>query len=284
MKALKRIMAVMLSAMFVVLCFAGCSSSGTAEEITSETMLIAYTEDNAPFIYEENGEVKGFDVEVFETIFDNIKNEFKNYKFVKVDSDYVIGETVYTVDADGNDCIAYVMVGGVQKDVDDVNEAYSFTEDVINDRIIAVTKDGYGVTDYTKLNGKDVGVVSDAAITAFDKHTTIKNGCKSVNQYEDFATAAADLESGKINAIIVDEFTYYTADAGTDSYIVLDGELDNISYVYAVAKWDWYKDSLNEAIYELQSPDYNDADEFTPIVEKYFGYDASSFTYVPVED
>ena len=132
--------------------------------------------------------------------------------------------------------------------MDDVNEAYSFTEDVINDRIIAVTKDGYGVTDYTKLNGKDVGVVSDAAITAFDKHTTIKNGCKSVNQYEDFATAAADLESGKINAVIVDEFTYYTTDAGTDSYIVLDGELDNISYVYAVAKWDWYKDSLKEAI------------------------------------
>ena len=39
-------------------------------------------------------------------------------------------------------------------------------------------------------------------------------------------------------------------------------------------KGDWVVENWNEAIYELKSPDYNDKDEFTPMVEKYFGYKA----------
>ena len=43
-------------------------------------------------------------------------------------------------------------------------------------------------------------------------------------------------------------------------------------------KGDLVVENWNEAIYELKSPDYNDKDEFTPMVEKYFGYNASTFT------
>ncbi len=284
MKITKKILAVMLSAMLIVLCFAGCSQSGPAEEITAETMLIAYTEDNAPFVYEENGEVKGFDVELFETIFKDVKNEFKNYKFVKVDKDYKIGEDVYCVDDNGENCIAYVMIGGVQKDVGSVNENYTFSEDVINDRIITITTDKSGITSYASLEGKTVGVVTGVAKTALDKHTAIKNNCKTVQEYkaEDIAAALADLDAGKINALVVDEFVYHSAEKAAE-YKILDGELDNISYAYLFKKWDWYNDAINEAIYELKSPEYNDADEFTPIVEKYFGYNASSFEYNPPE-
>ncbi len=284
MKITKKILAVMLSVITVVLCFAGCSKSGPAEKITAKTMLIAYTEDNAPFIYEENGEIKGFDVELFEKIFDNVKNEFKDYKFVKVDKDYKIGEDVYCVDDNGENCIAYVMVGGVKKDTGSVNENYTFSEDVINDRIITVTTDRSGISNYASLEGKNIGVIAGVAKTALDNHTAIKNGCKSVKEYkaEDIAAALADLDAGKINALVVDEFVYYTAEKSAE-YKILDGELDNISYAYLFKKWDWYNDAINEAIYELKSPDYNDADEFTPIVEKHFGYNASSFEYDPPE-
>lgn len=284
MKMAKKIMAVMLSAMFAVLCFAGCSQSGPAEKITAKTMLIAYTEDNAPFIYEENGEVKGFDVKLFETIFKDIKNEYKDYKFIKVDKDYKIGEDVYCVDDNGENCIAYVMIGGVQKDVGAVNENYTFSEDVINDRIITVTTDKSGIENYASLEGKTVGVITGVAKTAFDKHTSIQNGCKAIQEYsaDSISNALADLDAGKINALVVDEFVYHTAEKAAE-YKILEGELDNISYAYAFKKWDWYNDAVNEAIYELKSPDYNDADEFTPIVEEYFGYNASSFEYTPPE-
>ena len=101
---------------------------------------------------------------------------------------------------------------------------------------------------------------------------------KSIKAYADTASALADLKAGKIDMLVVDEFNFNTAQDKDDFY-VFSGELDTISYVYSFKKWDWYADSINEAIYELKSPDYNDADEFTPIVEKYFGYNASSFDY-----
>lgn len=285
MKISKRITAALLSIMLIVLCFAGCSKSEQAEEITAETLLVAYTGDNAPFIYEENGELKGFDVDIIKKIFDNVKNDYKNYQFVKVDADYKIGEDVYCVDKNGKECIAYVMVGGVQKDKGDINNLYTFTNDIINNRIITITKSGYGIADYNDLNGKEIGVVTDSAKAALNKNAAIKNGCKAVTEYNaaDVSNALADLEAGKIKALVIDEFSFRVLE-NTDNYSILNGELDTISYVYAFKKWDWYVDPFNEAIYELKSPEYNDADEFTPIVEEHFGYNASSFDYEPVEE
>ena len=37
--------------------------------------------------------------------------------------------------------------------------------------------------------------------------------------------------------------------------------------------------TINEAIREIKSEDYGDGDEFTPIVKKYFKYNASKFDY-----
>ena len=281
MKSFKRVLAFILSAMFIVLCFSGCSSSEAASEITDETMLIAYTEENKPFIYtDDKGNLTGFDVEVFEKIFKDIKNDYKNYKFVQVEEGYKVGEDAAYTDSEGNEYIAYVMVGGIAKNSGSFNKDYTFTNDIIDNRIIAVGYAGNGANQYTFANIKDVnaGVVSEAAKTALDKNTAVKSNMKSIKEYADSASALADLKAGKIDMLVVDEFNFNTAQDKDDFY-VFSGELDTISYVYSFKKWDWYADSINEAIYELKSPDYNDADEFTPIVEKYFGYNASSFDY-----
>ena len=284
MKKLTKALSVLLCALFIGSCFAGCSSSGNADEITDKTMLIAYTEENKPFIYtDENGKLTGFDVEVFEKIFDDIKNEAKNYKFVKVDEGYRVGEDPAYIDDDGNEYIAYVMIGGVQKNVGTFNEDFTFSDDIIDNRIITVTAKGAKIADYTDLEGKTAGVVTKQAEAALEKNAAIKGSLKSVKTYKDIKSALADLDAGKINVVVVDEFSFNVLD-NKDSYTVLNGELDTLSYVYAFKKYDWYVEAINEAVYELQSPDYNDKDEFTPIVEKYFGYDASSFDYAPVED
>lgn len=281
MKAMKKFVSVFLCAMLVVLCFAGCSSEGEAGEITDETLLVAYTAENKPFIYtDENGKLTGFDVDLIETIFDDVKNDYKNYKFIQVDEDYRVGEDAAYTDSEGNEYIAYVMVGGVAKDNGSVNKDCTFTENIIDNRVIAVTAEGSKVTSYAAFGGAKAGVLSDAAKTALDKNFAVKNELKGVNEYDDTAAALADLKSGKIDVLIIDEFNFNAAQ-GKDEFTVLDGELDTVSYAYAFKKWDWYNDSFNEAIYELKSPDYNDADEFTPIVEKYFGYNASNFEYNP---
>ncbi|MCH5320145.1 MAG: transporter substrate-binding domain-containing protein [Eubacterium sp.] len=285
MKNMKKVVAVLLSAIFVMLCFAGCSSSNNiAEEITDKTMLIAYTAEKAPFIYTgEDGNLTGFDVELMGKIFNNIKYDYKNYKFVQVEEDYRIGEDTAYTDEDGNDYIAYVMVGGIEKNTGSFNKDHTFTKDIIDNRVIAVTTNDSKISTYADLGGVNAGVVSDTAMTALDKNAVIKDGMKSVKDYADAASAIADLKAGKIDVIIIDEFTFNVTE-GIDGLKVLDSELDTISYVYAFQKWDWIEEAYNEAIYELKSAEYNDADEFTPIVEKYFGYNASNFDFKPTQD
>lgn len=281
MKIIKKTAAIILCAVFIILCFAGCSTEQQAEAITEETLLVAYTAENKPFIYtDDEGNLAGFDVDLIDKIFKNVKNDYKNYKFVQVDADYRLGEDAAYTDDAGNEYIAYVMVGGIAKNEGNFNKNHTFTKDIIDNRVIAVTAQNSNINTYADLAGTKAGVVSDTAKSALDKNAAIKSGMASVQNFNTAADALAALNSGSIDVLIIDEFNFNVAE-GKDSFKVLDSELDTISYVYSFKKWDWYDEAFNEAIYELKSPDYNDADEFTPIVETHFGYNASNFNYEP---
>lgn len=280
MKIFKKIFASALCLMLIVSVFAGCSKAGEADKITDKTMLIAYTDEVEPFLYKDkNGKLTGFDVDLFKKIYDNVKNDTKNYEFIKVDKDYKVGDDVAYTDKNGNEYIAYTMIGAVKKNVGSVNEDFSFTNDIITDRIITVTKSGNNISDYNDLSGKKLAVVTDIAKTALDKNATIKNNNKNI-VYPTIEDAVAALDRGSVDAVVTDEFSFSPLETA-EKYQVLNGSLDEISYAFMFKKGDWVVDNWNEAIYELKSPEYNDKDEFTPMVEKYFGYNASSFNYVP---
>lgn len=280
MKVFKKIFAIALCGILIASAFAGCSKSGEADKITDKTMLIAYTDEVEPFLYKgKNGKLAGFDIDLFKKIYDNVKNDSKNYKFVKVDKDYKVGDDVAYTNKDGDEFIAYTMIGAVQKNVGSVNEDFSFTNDIITNRIITVTKSGNNISDYNDLSGKKLAVVTDIAKAALDKNATIKNNNKNT-LYPTIEDALSALDNGSVDAVITDEFNFSPLE-NAEKYQVLNGELDKISYAFMFKKSDWVVENWNEAIYELKSPDYNDKDEFTPMVEKYFGYNASSFDYVP---
>lgn len=280
MKVFKKIFAIALCGILIASAFAGCSKSGEADKITDKTMLIAYTDEVEPFLYKDkNGKLAGFDVDLFKKIYDNVKNDTKDYKFVKVDKDYKVGDDIAYTNKDGDEFIAYTMIGAVQKNVGSVNEDFSFTNDIITNRIITVTKSGNNISDYNDLSGKKLAVVTDIAKAALDKNSTIKNNNKNT-LYPTIEDAISALDNGSVDAVITDEFNFSPL-KNAEKYQVLNGELDKISYAFMFKKGDWVVDNWNEAIYELKSPDYNDKDEFTPMVEKYFGYNASSFDYVP---
>lgn len=279
MKVFKKIFAIALCGILIASAFAGCSKSGEADKITDKTMLIAYTDEVEPFLYKDkNGKLAGFDIDLFKKIYDNVKNDTKNYKFVKVDKDYKVGDDVAYTNKDGDEFIAYTMIGAVQKNVGSVNEDFSFTNDIITNRIITVTKSGNNISDYNDLSGKKLAVVTDIAKAALDKNSTIKNNNKNT-LYPTIEDALSALDNGSVDAVITDEFNFSPLE-NAEKYQVLNGELDKISYAFMFKKGDWVVENWNEAIYELKSPDYNDKDEFTPMVEKYFGYNASSFDYV----
>ena len=280
MKVFKKIFAIALCSILIASAFAGCSKSGEADKITDKTMLIAYTDEVEPFLYKDkNGKLAGFDIDLFKKIYDNVKNDTKNYKFVKVDKDYKVGDDVAYTNKDGDEFIAYTMIGAVQKNVGSVNEDFSFTNDIITNRIITVTKSGNNISDYNDLSGKKLAVVTDIVKAALDKNSTIKNNNKNT-LYPTIEDALSALDNGSVDAVITDEFNFSPLE-NAEKYQVLNGELDKISYAFMFKKGDWVVENWNEAIYELKSPDYNDKDEFTPMVEKYFGYNASSFDYVP---
>ena len=280
MKVFKKIFAIALCGILIASAFAGCSKSGEADKITDKTMLIAYTDEVEPFLYKDkNGKLAGFDIDLFKKIYDNVKNDTKNYEFVKVDKDYKVGDDVAYTNKDGDEFIAYTMIGAVQKNVGSVNEDFSFTNDIITNRIITVTKSGNNISDYNDLSGKKLAVVTDIAKAALDKNSTIKNNNKNT-LYPTIEDALSVLDNGSVDAVITDEFNFSPLE-NAEKYQVLNGELDKISYAFMFKKGDWVVENWNEAIYELKSPDYNDKDEFTPMVEKYFGYNASSFDYVP---
>lgn len=280
MKVFKKIFAIALCGILIASAFAGCSKSGEADKITDKTMLIAYTDEVEPFLHKDkNGKLAGFDIDLFKKIYDNVKNDTKNYEFVKVDKDYKVGDDVAYTNKDGDEFIAYTMIGAVQKNVGSVNEDFSFTNDIITNRIITVTKSGNNISDYNDLSGKKLAVVTDIAKAALDKNATIKNNNKNT-LYPTIEDALSALDNGSVDAVITDEFNFSPLE-NAEKYQVLNGELDKISYAFMFKKSDWVVENWNEAIYELKSPDYNDKDEFTPMVEKYFGYNASSFDYVP---
>ncbi|WP_419071230.1 substrate-binding periplasmic protein, partial [Pseudoruminococcus massiliensis] len=231
MKVFKKIFAIALCGILIASAFAGCSKSGEADKITDKTMLIAYTDEVEPFLYKgKNGKLAGFDIDLFKKIYDNVKNDTKNYEFVKVDKDYKVGDDVAYTNKDGDEFIAYTMIGAVQKNVGSVNEDFSFTNDIITNRIITVTKSGNNISDYNDLSGKKLAVVTDIAKAALDKNATIKNNNKNT-LYPTIEDALSALDNGSVDAVITDEFNFSPLE-NAEKYQVLNGELDKISYAF----------------------------------------------------
>ena len=278
LKSIKKIIAVLLAVMLAAVLFAGCSKTeAQATVITKNTMLIAYTEECAPFLYtDENGNLAGFDVEIIENIFDTIKNEYKDYAFVKVDEGYVLNEDVAYTDDNGNEFSAIIMCGGTHKNVGTANEDVVWSENIIENNIITVVAPNSTITSYNNIAGAKAGVVSAAAAAALDMNATIKNSLASVTEYATAEEAFAALNSGAIDAVVIDDFSYRAWFDPTSSSVqagtVLPNVLDTIEYAFEFAPSNNYSSAFNEAVKEMLSEDYGDGNTLTPIVEKHFGY------------
>lgn len=283
MKTAKKIISVILSITFIVLCFAGCKSE-SSEKYSDSTVIIGYTEEAAPFIQlDKDGKATGFIPELWELIFNDVKGDLKNYVFEKVEKGYRLEDDGQFFDSNDKEYSAALLMGAVHKNDSTFNEDYSFTNPIITNRIVSVVAKDSKIKTYADFEGAKAVVVSDTAKEAFEKQKAIYSACKSVEQVKTIDEAFALVDDKKADVIVTDEFSLMPSNKA-ENYTRLNGEIDTIEYVIACAKYSGWKDSINEAIREKKSPDYNDADEFTPIVEKYFNYNASSFDYKTAGD
>ena len=281
---MKKIISAALCVLLIASLFAGCSSnkkSNIAKTYSDTTLIIGYTEDAEPFIKADGkGNASGFIPTLWETIFDDVKGDCKNYRYEKIEKGYKLEDSGGFYDKKTQkDYSAGLLVGAVSKNEGTFNEDYSFTEPIVSNRIIALTKKDSKVKTYADFKGANVITTTAQAKAAFERNEAVSSACAKVTENNDVEAALALLDSGYADVVITDEFSFCPLKV-QDKYTELEGELDTIEYVIACAKYSGWKDSINEAIRELQSEEYGNGDEFTPIVEKYFGYDASSFDYV----
>lgn len=280
---MKKIIAVILCVLLIGAAFSGCSSNNK-EKYSEETLIIGYTASAAPFLeIDENNKVSGFEVDLWKMIFDDVKGEFKKYVFEQVDEGYALEDDGGFVDSEGGEYSAALLMGAVSKNRGTFNEDYSFTQPIITNRIIAVTPKNSSRKSFVDFDKANVVIVSDLAKDAFESNTAISSVCKSVKTESGIDAAFSLLDSGKADILVTDEFNFNPSKK-KDNYTVMKNELDKIEYVIACAKYSGWKDSINEAIRELKDKNYGDGDHFTPLVEKYFGYNASSFEYITEGD
>lgn len=279
MRVTKRVAAVLLALAMVAAMFAGCSSNKNAK-YGDDVCIIGYTESVAPFLeVNDKGEATGFFAELWASIFDDVKGDLKSYVFEQVEENYQLEEDGGFFNEEGGmEYNAALLMGAVYKNHGTINEDYSFTQPIITNRVVTVTAKDSKVKTYADLAGKRIVTVSDAAKKALELNSVFVDSAKSVAEAKDLDSALAMLDSKKADAVVVDELTLMPS-GKVDSYTILDKELDTIEYFIACKKYSGWKDSINEAIREHKSEKYGDGDTFTPLVEKYFGYNASAFSY-----
>lgn len=278
MKIIKKIGAVLCAVAIIAACFAGCSNQ-SSEKYSNETAVLGYTSEAAPFLTDvKDGKAKGFEADLWKAIFDSVKGDLKGYRFEQVDEGYTLEEDGGFFDSTDREYSACLLFGAVSKNNGTFNKDYSYTEPIITDRVITVVPKNSKIKSYADFAGAKVAVVGDTAKAAFDKNSAVSSVCAKADSVT-LDEALKSLGNG-YDAVVVNELTYCpTDDAKAEKYNIVKGDLDTIEYVIACAKNSGWKDSINEAIREMKSEKYGNGDEFTPLVEKYFGYNASSFTY-----
>lgn len=108
----------------------------------------------------------------------------------------------------------------------------AFTDPYMANRQIIIVKAGTDITDKAGLAGKVVGVQeASSAVDAMKKDEAVFNSFKEFKQFGDNITALMDLETGRLDAVVVDEVVgrFHVAKK-PDTYVVLEENFGTEDY------------------------------------------------------
>lgn len=258
MKNLKKIVAAAL-ALCMLLCFAGCGSSNK--------LLVATNAEFEPFeSLDEDGNCVGFDIDLMKAIAEKMGCEVK---FENMEFDGVVAAVANeTCDVS----ISGLTINAKRsKSVDFSDAYYSGAAQIL---IVAADDTYYTGTTKEELDqqliGQKIGVCSGFTGQSYaegDEEWGFE-GIKDakVNIYDNVSLAIADLKSGTINAIIMDDsVAKEAAQNNSDVAKIIDVALTVEEYGIAVKKGNTeLKDKINAALKEL-----NDDGTVDKLLEKY---------------
>jgi len=185
---MKKIIALILSLMLVICCFAGCANAKTAAGGSKGIIVVGYTL-YAPMNYMEGDQLVGFDTELAKAVFEGMGYtvRFEQIEWSNKYTDLASG----TIDCiwNGFTCNSTESDGTARADL--VDFSYMYME---NYQFIVVAKDS-GITSVADLNGKIGGAEKGSAGEEYGKAiegTTMKEYIKQTDCLLDVATGTID--------------------------------------------------------------------------------------------
>lgn len=226
---------------------AGCGSSKD-----SNVLVMGTNAEFEPFEYYEGTEIVGFDVEVAKAIAEKMGKELKM-------EDMAFDSLLLAL---GSSKVDFVIAGLT---VDDERKQQAdFTQTYFKSKqVIIVKADNTEINTVDNLVGKKVGVqlgtTGDIASSAVEGVEVIR--------LDKGTQAIADLQNGKVDAVVIDEEPAKKMIAGKDDLKIVEAPFVEEEYAIAVKKGDQaLVDEINKALDELKS-----SGEYDAIYEKYFG-------------
>jgi ABC-type amino acid transport substrate-binding protein len=261
MKKVKQIAAVALAAVLAMGALSGCSKYKTLEDIQKEGTIVMYTNaEFAPFEYMGDGnQVSGVDVD--------IANEIAKDLGVKLQIENVAFDTIIGAIQSGKGdfgAAGMTVTAEREKQVD-------FSVKYVKSRQYIVQKADSNLNTLDDLKGKKIGVqlgttgdliIDDNLKAAADREGTEENGVlfesgATLKQYGSAPIAAADIATGKLDCVVVDELPAKSIAEKNEGYKAVemtyaDGSTTEEEYAFCVAKGNkTLLDAINKTMQRL---------------------------------
>ncbi len=210
---MKKIMILMLIAIMSLTVFTACGGSSKGTDASAKTTLtVGFDKEFPPMGFvADDGSYTGFDLDLAKEVADRLGMELKlqpidwNAKNMELDSGNI-------------DCVWNgFTINGRETE-------YEWTKPYMNNNQIVVVMKDSSIATLADVSGKIVGVQDDSsALFAIDGNEQFKNSLKSLVKTTTNLNALMELESGAVDAVVMDEIVArYTIEKKGANYKVLD--------------------------------------------------------------
>lgn len=235
-------------------------AADSADTVSGEKIVVGLDDEFPPMGFrDENNEIVGFDIDLARAAAEKMGAEIE---FQPIDWDSKELEL-------NSDKIQLIWNGF--SITDERQATMEFTKPYLDNKMIIIVNEGSDIKTKADLAGKNVGIQDgSSAVDAVEKDD-IHTQFASMPTYDTNILALADLEVGRVDAVVADQVVarYYLAQNPDKKFVILDDDFG--SEVYGIAA----KKGNTELIEKLQ----NALDELSAdgtaaeISEKWFGED-----------
>ena len=225
-KTIKKMFALVLAVITVATLFAGCSVKSDSKN----SLKLGFDPTFPPMGFrDESGKYVGFDIDVAKKAV-TYMDGYDDVELIPIDWDAKDQE----LKAGTIDCIW----NGFTMHVETRDEDYAWTDAYMNNSQVIVINKNSEITKAEDLAGKTVAVQKDSSgLAAINDTPEFKNTLGKVIEIGDYESALLELESGSVDAIVMDEIVIgYKISQGKDQFKILDKVLAEEEYGIAFAK------------------------------------------------